>query len=45
MINARNAPNARDKSMVGANTSNALSAQQLHEFIWTITLNLVEISL
>ena len=31
MINARNAPNARDKSMLRANTTNALGAQQLHE--------------
>ena len=44
MINARNAQNAREKSMIRANTSNALVAQ-LHELIWPVTLNLVEISL
>ena len=45
MINARNAPNARDKSMLRANTTNALGAQQLHELIWAVTVNLAVISL
>ena len=30
-INARNAPNAREMSMLRANTTNAPCAQQLHE--------------